>query len=96
MSTNVGELNIKLNLELARLDAQVELQLPVYPVHPLVVPGKAFDVAQVQETQPEAPGAVIVGQPQQPLGDLIVFNAAASHVAIASLADLKRLASGPN
>lgn len=52
---------------LARLDAQVQLQLPVNAVHPFVVPAKALDVAQVQKAQAKAPVAVVVGEPQQPV-----------------------------
>ena len=47
---------------LSRLDAQMELQLAIHPVNPLVVPTKALDVAQKQEAQAKAPGAVVVGQ----------------------------------
>ena len=81
---------------LARLDAQVQLQLPVDPVHAFVVPGETAHVAQMQETQPEAPVAVVVGQAQQPLGNLVVLDATPGLVAVAGLADLKRLASSPD
>jgi len=50
---------------------------------------EATHVAQVQEAQPEAPVAVVVCQPEQPLGNLIVFDVAPSLVAITGLADLK-------
>jgi Mn-containing catalase len=35
---------------LARLDAQIQLQFPVDPVNPFVVPAKPLHVAQIQET----------------------------------------------
>lgn len=40
----------------------IELQLPVNPVDPLVVPLQAPDVAQIQEAQTKAPIAVVVRQ----------------------------------
>jgi len=45
-------------------------------VHPLVVLGKALDVPQVQETQPETPVTLVAGQPDQPVGALRVLVAA--------------------
>lgn len=54
---------------LLRLDPQVQFQLPVDPVHALVVPLEALDAAQVQETQAEAPVAIGCRQPPQPVGD---------------------------
>jgi hypothetical protein len=45
---------------LARFDPQIELQVLVYAVHPLVVPFEALDVAQIQVTQAKAPAAVVV------------------------------------
>lgn len=70
---------------------QVQLQLPVDAVNTFVVPWKASHIAQVQEAKAKAPVAIVVGHARQPLGDCIVLNVAASHVAIAGLADLKRL-----
>ncbi len=34
---------------------QIELKFPINPVHPLVVPAKASDVAQVKKAQSEDP-----------------------------------------
>ena len=81
---------------LARFDTQVQFQLPVDAVNTLVIPSEASNIAQVQEAKAKAPIAVVVRQAQQPLGDLIVLNVATSHIAIAGLADLKRLAGSPN
>lgn len=61
---------------LAWFDAQFQLQLPVNPVDPLVVPLEPFDIAQIQVTQPKAPGAVVVRQSQQPIGNLLVSDLA--------------------
>lgn len=57
----------------ARLDAQVRLQLPVYAIHALVVPAKAFDVAQIQEAQAGARIALAVSQLDQPIGNNLVL-----------------------
>ncbi len=61
-------------------------------VHPLVVPAKASDVAQVQIAQTKSPVAVVVGQANQPVGDLVVFNTLPGLIAVAGLADHKDLA----
>lgn len=47
----------------ARLDAQVQLRFSVNAGHALMVPAEGFHVAQVQETQPEAAVAMILGHP---------------------------------
>lgn len=59
---------------MARLNAQVQLELAVDPVDPLVVPFEALDVAQVQEAQPEAPVTLVVRQPYQLIGNDAVFR----------------------
>jgi len=74
----------------ARLNPQVQLELAVNPVDTLVVPFEPFDVAQVQEAQPEAPVALVVRQPYQPVGDDTVFFVQLGLVPIAGLADAKR------
>lgn len=42
------------------LDAQVQFQLPTDAIDVLVIPCEASDIAQIQETQAEAPVALIV------------------------------------
>ena len=74
----------------AGFDTQIQFQLSV---DTLVVPSEALNIAQVQEAQAKASIAVVVRQAQQPLGDFIILSAAASHISITGLADLKRLAS---
>ena len=81
---------------LARLDAQVQLELPVNPVHALVVKPEALHVSQVQEAQPKAPVAVIVGQLEQPVGDLLILLIAQPLIAVARLADAKCIARKPD
>jgi hypothetical protein len=44
------------------VNPQIELQLLVDAVRPLVVPLEPLDVAQVQKTQTKSPFAAIVGQ----------------------------------
>ena len=46
----------------------------------------------MQETQPETPVAVVVGQANQPVGNLLVLGLARRFVAIAAFADAKRAA----
>ena len=77
---------------LARLDPQIELQLFVDSVHALVIPFEAPDVAQIQVTQAKAPAAVVVGQTQQPVSHLDVLCVLRALIAVARLADAKRLA----
>ena len=76
----------------ARPDTQVQLQLAVDPVHALVVPFIAFDVAQIQKAQPKAPRLAIGRQTHQPIRDLSVLIVELALIAIARLADLKRAA----
>ena len=60
------------------------------------VPAVAFDVTQVQKAQAKTPVALVVGEPDQPLGDLGVFLSQLGLVAVAGLADAKRLAGQAN
>jgi hypothetical protein len=53
-----------------------------------MVPAIALNVAQIQKTQPQAPGALVLGQPFQPVSNLCVLIAQHRAVAIAGLADL--------
>ena len=76
---------------MTRLDPQVHLELAVNPVHTLVVPFEALDVAQVQEAQPKAPVALVVRQPHQPVGNEDVFRVQLGLVAITGLADAECL-----
>src|SRR5438093_13708123 len=45
---------------LARLDPQIQFELAVNPVDAFVVPLEALHVAQIEETQTEAPVALVV------------------------------------
>src|SRR5690606_13916169 len=75
------------------LDPQVQLQLPVDAVDPLVIPAKALDVAQVQEAQAEAPVAIRRGQSHQPIGDPGVIVRSLGSVPVTGLTDLEGPAS---
>src|SRR5690554_7771013 len=79
-----------------RLDSQVQLQLAVYPVHPLVIPAVALDVAQEQEAQAESPVALIRGQPDQPVGNLGILIAQQPLITVAGFADAIGLAGEPD
>ena len=59
---------------LSRLDAQIELELAIDPINPLVIPAVALHVAQVQEAQAKAPVALVVGQAEQVIGDLGILG----------------------
>ena len=56
-----------------------------------MVPAIAFGVAQVQETQSEAPACVRCGQSQQPVGNQLILAAALAGVSVARGADVKCL-----
>lgn len=58
-----------------------------------MVPAKAFDIAQVQEAQPETPVALAGGEAQQPVGNILIFIGQYGLIAIATLTDLEHLAS---
>lgn len=56
-----------------------------------MVLAKAFDTAQVQEAQPEAPVVLADGEAQQPVGNILIFIGQYGLIAIATLADLEHL-----
>jgi hypothetical protein len=70
-----------------RFDSQVQLQLPIDPVHPLVIPAVAFHVAQIQEAQAKFPVALAVRKPNQVIDDLGIFRGQPWLVAMAGDAD---------
>ena len=65
------------------------MQMPRLP-NPFVVPLEPFNVAQVQEAQPEAPVPLVVHKPYQPVGDDSVFRIQLGLVPVAGPADAKR------
>lgn len=75
------------NDPLLRLNPQIQLELPVDSVHPLVVPVVAFHVAQEQVAQTKAPVTLIRRQPDQPIGNLGIFIAQPRLVTVKGLAD---------
>lgn len=48
-----------------------------------MIPAKPFDVSQVQKAQAEAPISLVMGQSDQPVGDLSILAAELGPVAIA-------------
>src|SRR6056297_2327209 len=80
------------NDALLRLDPQVQLQRPVDPIDPLVIPWEALDIAQKQKAQPKPPVLLVAGQADQPIGNLGVLVRQLRLIPIAVLADEKRLA----
>ena len=71
----------------AGLDAQVWSQLAIDPVDAFGVPDMALNVAQIQETQPEAPGFPGIGQFDKQIRDLFVPFVQLRAVSVARLAD---------
>jgi hypothetical protein len=59
-----------------------------FQLNAFVVPAVSLHVAQVQKAQAKAPCALVLGQPFQPIGDLLVLFAQYWAVAIASVTDL--------
>src|SRR5690554_6417011 len=84
------------NQALLGLNAQVQLQLPVNPINPFVIPAKSFDVPQMQKAQAKAPVPLVMGQPDQPIRDLGILAAELCPIAIAGLADAEHPASQAN
>ena len=58
---------------LSRLDPQVQFQVAIDAIHPLVIPSISLDVAQVQKAQPEPPVPLVVGQADQVVSDCNIF-----------------------
>ena len=77
---------------MTRFDPQVQLEFAVDSVDALVVPFEASHVAQVQEAKAEAPVALVVRQPYQPVGNEVVFRIQLRFVSVAGLANAKCLA----
>lgn len=61
-----------------------------------MIPGKALDVPQIQDAQLEAPVALVVGEPDQPVGNQLVLGAELCLVSIAGFADRKDVAGQPD
>lgn len=59
------------------------------PIDSLVIPVKAFHVAQMQKAQPEAPVALVMGQADQPVRDLVILIRKLRQIPVAGLADTK-------
>lgn len=78
------------------LDPQIQLQFPVDPVHPLVVPAQALHVAEVQEAQAEAPVSIRRCQSHQPIRDPGVLVRSLGLVPITGLTHLEGLAGVPD
>ena len=68
------------------LDPEIQLQLAIDAVNPLVVPAKALDVAQIEKTQAETPCLPGRRQAQQPVGNLLVLTVELASITIARLA----------
>lgn len=75
---------------LSWLDAQIELELAIDPIHPLVIPAVALHVSQIQTAQAKAPVALVVGQADQVIGGLGILGRALRLVAVAGFADPER------
>lgn len=71
---------------MARLDPQIQFEFTVNPEDALVVSFKAFHVAQVQKAQAEAPVALVVLQPYQPVDNEDVFRVELGLLTVAGLA----------
>ena len=68
---------------LSGFDAQVQLQFAVDAVNPFVVPSEVLHVAQVHVAQAKAPGAIVICEADQPVGNLFVLGAEFGLVAVA-------------
>ena len=71
---------------LARVDRQVEFSLPINPLDPLVVPGKAFDVVQREKAQAKSPLSIRLRQADQPIGDGMIVLVTDELITITALA----------
>jgi hypothetical protein len=60
-----------------------------------VIPTVAFNIPEEQITEAKPPGSVVIGQSNQPIGNLIVLNVPLSFIPVAGLANLIQLASEP-
>ena len=70
----------------AGLDPQVQFQRAIDAINTFVVPWMPLHVAQMQETQAEAPGLAGVRQPDQQISDLFILVLQLRAVAITGLA----------
>lgn len=68
---------------------QIEFQLPIDSIDPLVIPAKAFDVAQVEKAQAKATIPLRLRQADQLIGDGITVLITDGLVALIALAQAK-------
>lgn len=68
------------------LDVHIQFELLI---NPLVIPAKAFHIAQVQKTQTKAPITVVLSQPNQPVGNLSIFIAEIAFIGKAGFTEAK-------
>lgn len=61
-----------------------------------MIPAKSLYVTQPQKTQSESPVAMVVRQPDQPVGDFCIFVVELGFITVAVLADGHDVASQPN
>jgi hypothetical protein len=50
-----------------------------------MVPAKAFDIAQIQEAQPESLISIVIGQTQKPVGYFLILPTTDSNMPVAAL-----------
>lgn len=58
----------------AGLYAQVQFQLVINALKALMVPAEILDVAKIQVAQAKSPVAMVVCQPNQPIGDDFILS----------------------
>lgn len=81
---------------LARLDPEVQFKLTIDAVNAFMVPVMPPDIAQIKETQTEAPGLLCLRQSDQEIGNLLVLVVQPGAVTISCLTDLEGAAGKRN
>ena len=71
---------------IAWFNSQIAFQLPIDPIDPLVVPGKAFDVAQIEKAQAKPPISLRLRQADKPSGDGMIVLVTDRLITITALA----------
>ncbi len=81
---------------LRRLDPDVQFKLTINAVNAFMVPVMPPDIAQIKETQTEAPGLLCLRQSDQEIGNLLVLVIQPGAVTITCLTDLEGAAGNRN
>ncbi|ASL40877.1 hypothetical protein CBI36_10915 [Acetobacter oryzifermentans] len=72
-----------------QFNPQVEFQIPINPINPLMVPEMSLHIVQIQETQTKSPSPMSLCQSRQQIGNPVILLCQSWTIAKAGLGYLK-------